>query len=188
MMIIPRSPSFRRLFVLAAVWLFWLVGCSGTDNEPRQASKSVPQPTAEQLAKLRAPYEFHSPLAMRINRQVPPGFREWSLRETAADALARIGRPAVPALIRALSDPDPELRHQAARALSRMGPSVRDAVPALIRALKDPDPLVRRSAARALGQVGPDAAIAIPALVEAMRSKDDTETNVATDLGPGSTP
>ena len=43
-------------------------------------------------------------------------FREWGVRETAADALARIGDPAVPALIETLHDPDHSIRAHAARA------------------------------------------------------------------------
>jgi HEAT repeat protein len=96
-------------------------------------------------------------------------FREWGVRETAADALARIGDPAVPALIETLHDPDHSIRAHAARALARMGPKAAPAVPDLIVALNDPEKEVRQGAARALGQIGPDAEEAVTALVKALK-------------------
>ncbi|MGH7140348.1 MAG: HEAT repeat domain-containing protein [Pirellulales bacterium] len=96
-------------------------------------------------------------------------FRQWGVRETAADALARIGDPAVPALIDTLRDPDQSIRAHAALALARMGPKASPAVPELILALDDPDREVRQAAARALGQIGPDAEEAVPALIKALK-------------------
>lgn len=100
---------------------------------------------------------------------------QWGLPETAADALARIGPTAVPALMKALQDADPKVRTRAAQAFARMGPEASDAVPALTRALADKDPDVRRYAARALGQIGPAAETAIPALVMAMSEPEEDE-------------
>jgi HEAT repeat protein len=88
-------------------------------------------------------------------------------------ALARIGEPAVPALIETLNDRDPKVRAAAAMALARIGSQAKAAVPALIKALKDKDPDVRREAARALGQMGPAAQEAVPALLEALRDSGD---------------
>jgi HEAT repeat protein len=96
---------------------------------------------------------------------------EASLQETVADALARIGNDAVPALVAALSDHDAEVRAYACRALSVMGERASPAVPSLIERLSDSDENVRRSAARALGQIGPNARAAIPALIELMRNQ-----------------
>ena len=93
-------------------------------------------------------------------------YPDWSLRETAADALGRIGAPAVPELIESLRNRDPRERQRAARVLARIGPDAVDAVPMLTAALRDPDPFVQKTAARALGQIGPDAAVAVPELVE----------------------
>ena len=100
-----------------------------------------------------------------------PPLSEWGLKETAADALSRIGAEAVPALIAALRDPDAPVRLQAARALSRIGPEAAPAVPALTAALSDHDVLVRRNAARALGQIGPAAKHAVPELIRALGSE-----------------
>jgi HEAT repeat protein len=96
-------------------------------------------------------------------------FREWGVRETAADALARIGDAAVPALIDTLHDSDQEVRAQAALALARMGDKAAPAVDALVHALDDPNEEVRRGAARALGQIGSEAQEAIPALINAIK-------------------
>lgn len=96
-------------------------------------------------------------------------FREWSVADTSADSLARIGDAATPTLIEGLADPSPRVRSLAARALARMGSRAHTAVPALILALEDEDIGVRRNAARALGQIGPEAREAVPALMRALK-------------------
>src|SRR5689334_9265523 len=93
----------------------------------------------------------------------------------ACDA-ARAGADApkeekVQALIKALKDPDPEVRARAADDLGMLGPDAETAVPALVQALKDPHESVRHSAAWALPRLGPKA---IPPLVEALGDKDET--------------
>ncbi|MGO8670387.1 MAG: HEAT repeat domain-containing protein [Capsulimonadaceae bacterium] len=104
----------------------------------------------------------------------------------------------IPDLIRALKDPDPRIRIDAAGALGRIGPPAAPAVsalgdaikgvdvgvtdfaagalvrigtaalPTLETALHDPDARVRRCAANALGQMGPPAAPAATALAAAL--------------------
>ena len=67
-----------------------------------------------------------------------------------ASALGSIGDPAaVPALKRAASDGDSEVRRHAAEALSEIGGP--EAIQALMGMLKDQDPEIRRIAAEALG-------------------------------------
>jgi HEAT repeat protein len=73
-------------------------------------------------------------------------------------------------LIKKLSNKDSDLRRQAAKELSELGPDAKSAVPALTTALEDKDLFVRRFAAEALGKIGPDAKSAVPALRKA--SKD----------------
>ena len=97
--------------------------------------------------------------------------RNWTIRETAADALWRIGPAAVPALIERLQDPDAYVRFLAARSLAHLGPDAEAAVPELMVALDDPEELVRRQAARALGQIGPAAAEAIPMLINKLQAE-----------------
>ena len=96
--------------------------------------------------------------------------REWTIRETAADSLWRIGRPAVPALIESLLDRDPYVRLLADSALAHIGSDAEEAVPQLILLLEDESEAVRRQAARALGQIGPPAARAVPSLIQKMRA------------------
>ena len=72
----------------------------------------------------------------------------------AADALGRIGEPAVTSLTNVLTDPDPVVRLQACRALAYMGLQAKEAVPYLTQALGDQNEAVRQQAAVALGQIG----------------------------------
>ncbi len=80
--------------------------------------------------------------------------KNYRVRYRAADALGKQGpaaSAAVPALRKALKDPDRDVRKAATRALVKMGAA---AVPALRKALKDPDEGVRKAAADALGKLG----------------------------------
>jgi len=70
----------------------------------------------------------------------------------AADSLARIGTPAVPALIVALQEGDASTRAGAARAMSIIRPP--DAIPALCAALDDPSAIVVYYAEEALERMG----------------------------------
>src|SRR5438445_12511251 len=88
-----------------------------------------------------------------LGRNEEPAYMGRSLRQWAAD----------------LKDPDAEVRHQAAYALSRMGFNIRQAFPALKEAVKDSDPSVRQYAAEALGNTGTQA---LPVLLELLESED----------------
>jgi HEAT repeat protein/lysophospholipase L1-like esterase len=95
------------------------------------------------------------------------------VRTAAAELLGGIedaDRDAEVALYSALSDPSEPVRHAAARALYRIGPSAPD-VPRLTAALKSPDPYVAGFATWSLGELGPEAAEAVPALLEALRDQ-----------------
>ena len=92
-------------------------------------------------------------------------YTDWTLQETALDALGRIGAAAVPDLARALRDPDPEMRRRVAEVLGRIGPDAAVSVPHLVTLLEDSDSQVRRAAARSLGQIGPNAPSAVRALM-----------------------
>src|SRR5687767_11014540 len=59
-----------------------------------------------------------------------------TLRGSAAAALAKMGKEAVPVLVDALKDNDANIRGHAAHALGQIGPPARDAVPALVQALR----------------------------------------------------
>jgi HEAT repeat protein len=120
------------------------------------------------------------------------------IRRHAAQLLGSIGRDAraaVPALIKALSDPDARLRvaavytlgraageHGLAQLRRRSGLPPRDgdegdatAVPALVAALRDSDQFMRGYAADALASIGPVAKDAVPALLAALNDPRDEE-------------
>jgi len=103
-------------------------------------------------------------------------YYEWTDSEAAADALGRMGPAAVPKLVEALQDPNPQVRMLAARVLARIGPNAVIAVPTLQHLLEDPDGEVRRAATRALGQIGPAAAAAIPDLIRLLEEPDPPGT------------
>jgi HEAT repeat protein len=89
-------------------------------------------------------------------------------RNSAAEALAQIGAPAVQALVERLSHPDPDLRKFAIDVLGEIGE--RRTVPDLVARLTDGDPNVRASAAEAIGKVGGEESVA--ALTTALDSDD----------------
>lgn len=94
----------------------------------------------------------------------------------AAAALTEFGEaaaPAVPALIKKLTDPHPDNRWSAACALASIGPAAHAAVPALITTLSDADEKVRWYSAWALGEIGPAASPAVPVLIERLDDFDE---------------
>lgn len=83
---------------------------------------------------------------------------EAEVRGYLALVLGRTGDPAaVPLLVEAVGDADPQTRIYALWALGLIGDS--SALPALRAALADPDPGLRKTAAFALGEVGDPAAL-----------------------------
>lgn len=74
-------------------------------------------------------------------------------RNAAAYSIAGMGpaaKSAVPALIKALKDPEPAVRFPVCIALREIGPDAKDAVPALTEALEDRNEDVAAMARRAL--------------------------------------
>ncbi|MGD1149187.1 MAG: serine hydrolase [Thermoanaerobaculaceae bacterium] len=103
-----------------------------------------------------------------------------------AAALAQPGPAEVESRVRALRDPDAEVRRNAAEGLARLGPGAVEAVPALVAALDDPDLGVRWHSAVALGTMGPGA---VAPLVGALRGTNATTRQGAAlalgKMGPG---
>lgn len=166
-------------FCLAAASL---LGCGGQEGAggppPKPLTAEQQQAQKESLAEAQRTPTISGALAspsdrLRTQPVSPPlrSWRDWGLGETAADALGRIGQPAVPALIEQLRNPDLRMRRQAAEILARIGPEAELAVPALLQALNDPDPDLRKSAIRAIGQIGPAAAPAIPSLIHTLQQE-----------------
>jgi len=80
-----------------------------------------------------------------------------TVRLSAADALAKIGQPAVQPLIKALENENNHVRFAAARGLGKIGDP--QAVDPLIKTLEDENWLVRVNAAEALGEIGDPQAV-----------------------------
>lgn len=85
-----------------------------------------------------------------------------AVRGAAATALVRLGPTAIPALEKALDNP--ELRTVAMEILAATGSKAKPAVDNLVAALGDADPATRGDAAVALAAIGAEAADAVPAL------------------------
>ncbi len=135
-------------------------------------------PLLDALAKGR-PYQAEAAGALaQIGQLVPlieamKNAKNERVRGGAAHAIMLIGPDAVahvPALVDALKDGDPHVRHEAILALGAIGRPAADAVPALIGALGDADYIVPPGAALALGELGPEADSAVPALCKALAS------------------
>ena len=77
-------------------------------------------------------------------------------------------RPALPALVAAFEDSDPNVRAWAAQAVGGIGTNAADAVPALTQLLKNGEEGSRNSACIALARIGPGAKAALPALRAAL--------------------
>jgi HEAT repeat protein len=82
------------------------------------------------------------------------GSRDAVTRQSARESLAEIGKPAVAALIEALTDSSPNLRWEAAKTLTEIGNPA--AAPALVQALEDEESAVRWLAAKGLIAMGED--------------------------------
>jgi len=80
-------------------------------------------------------------------------------------------RSALPALIAAFRDSDPDVRARAAQAVGGIGANAADAVPGLTELLKNDNEGSRNGACIALAKIGPAAKIALPALRVALTDK-----------------
>jgi HEAT repeat protein len=87
-----------------------------------------------------------------------------AVRWKAAEALVKIGPPAVGDLIEVLSNPDEDVRWKAAIALGEIGDA--RAIDPLIRLLGDDDRFVKGRAAYALGKIGRPAVAALSRALE----------------------
>jgi HEAT repeat protein len=102
------------------------------------------------------------PLITALKRDEFSGVR-WK----AAEALSKIGNPAVESLIATLQYPDDDVRWKAAIALGEIGNP--DAIEPLILILSDEDRFVRSRAAHALSMIGEPS---IPPLIHALKKGD----------------
>ena len=85
----------------------------------------------------------------------------------------------VTTLSKALSDPAPETRYQAALGLCQLGANSQLALPALTSAIGDTNDLVRNAAIRALGAIGAGANNVIPSLQKLLGSESSATRSAA---------
>ncbi|QDT99265.1 HEAT repeat domain-containing protein [Gimesia aquarii] len=97
------------------------------------------------------------------------------VRDAASDALVRIGRPAVPALIEALSHKNNTTREMAAKTLGELGPLAKNSISTLTKTLDDPEDEVRCSAIGAIVRVGAEPKVVVPLLEQIFRSSQNND-------------
>ncbi|HOT98679.1 MAG TPA: serine hydrolase [bacterium] len=91
----------------------------------------------------------------------------------AIGAVVEMGQSALPDLITALQDSNPNVRECCAIALGKLAPKAERAIPSLIRSLSDSDANVRWYATLALGRYGVLAAPAVDDLFGLLYDRDD---------------
>jgi len=156
-----RASLILAVLVLAA-------GCGSLNQPTKQVETPAPQPGPQFISTAgQSPRPIYDYNVAPAQYSLKP-LEQWTEQEAAAEALGRIGPPAIPQLIELLKSPDPEVRLIAAQVLARMGSDAKEAVPPLIPLLNDPDERIRKAAARTLGRIGPDAAAAVPELMQAL--------------------
>jgi hypothetical protein len=100
----------------------------------------------------------------------------WGLRNNAAISLRWFPEKrdvVAPVLVKALQDPQPQVRLLAAEALNRVAPDVAakaGTTAVLVVIAKHPDDQIAHRAVAALGRSGSDPALAVPALTECLQS------------------
>lgn len=111
--------------------------------------------------------DLGNPEALPALVQAIQGPDEEGIRWRAAEALVRIGAPAVDSLLSLVAHDDPDLRWKACIALGEIGDA--RAIPALVERLADDDRFVRARAISALVRIG---SIALPFLTLALEDPD----------------
>jgi len=121
----------------------WLACCVLGRGQP-------PATVAPELLPLPREFSEEAVISALIEALSDTSFE---VRSHLGAALAEYGPRAVPALLKALQDRNPERRAGAAYAFSQMRPPDSEALPALLRAVKDPEEVVRREAAFAINRI-----------------------------------
>ena len=114
------------------------------------------------------------------------GATEATSRTEASKALVAMGAEAIDALIRGVSDENPQVREMSAWTLSEIGTPAARVVPVLISTLADPDENIRVVGSVALQNLGEPA---VPYLIDALKAESaEIRLNAAYALGEISTP
>jgi HEAT repeat protein len=116
---------------------------------------------------------FDYPPAAEAASELYRRFAETPSRSDYAFALAKLGDPAVPSLVGALTHDNPQVRKEAAWTLERTVGDLQPAIPRLASMLRDPEGPVRQAAGHTLRRAGPAVAPIIPDVAEALALEDD---------------
>ena len=95
-----------------------------------------------------------------------------AVRDSAVEALAKVGPAAIAVLKRLIQDREAERRWRAAESLGRMGSAAKPATALLTQALDDKHALVRITAVEALWKITADAKRIMPALILELTNED----------------
>jgi HEAT repeat protein len=131
------------------------VGCHPDDNVIALIRKLNHEDLIARLSAIKALGDIKDSIAVE---PIVATLGDRDCGHTAANALAKIGKPSVEPLCTALKDDNTVARRSAAMALGKIKDFA--AVEPLIAALKDEDLIVRRNAATALGQIKDSGSVA----------------------------
>ena len=156
-----RAHAVHALGVLKAARSVELVVPLMFDKDPEVRHAAI-----YALQELKPGPQVTVPLIDKALKETDP-----MVRMHVLNLIAEIGKPAVPALVKALSDE--EIAPWSCIALGAIGPDAADAVPALTKLL-DPahSPKLRLEASMALASIGPASASALPELMKILDGKD----------------
>jgi HEAT repeat protein len=180
-MAMSAAPVLAVTVIMAVSAAPMLAACAAHADA---ATASTADAVVEKLRELPMPIRSfpHGIPSAKAAPQPLPALEE--KRQQVYDQLHALGPASVPALARALRDPDPEMRRDVAVALDVVGGGwwhfpdgqakldLRPALPALLTALRDSDSGVRAWAAQDISDIGADAARAVPHLRALLRSPD----------------
>jgi HEAT repeat protein len=141
----------RRFLIICLAWGVVLGGRAGADIKTAQKVKELIKD-------------------LRSNRVKTRLFAAEELGHMA-DLRLKDAKPAIPALVKALKDPNPGVRKAVIEALAKTEPDPKEVVPRFMEIVeKDKTMPVRLAVVRALGQIGPPAKPAVKALTELQKT------------------
>ncbi len=161
--------SLGLLVLVVAVYAF-----RGPILEQWYLSKLESEDEEERKLAAERLVELHSVIAIPRLTEL---FRTEPIEEPhlpySAEALAKIGKPAVPALCNLLGEQHHTNRRDFIWTIGAIGEKAEAAVPYLIHSLEDEDWVVRQTTAEVLGLIGPRARHAIPALANSLGDENE---------------
>lgn len=158
---------------------------SALPNLSRAAGRSIDLDLVIKDAKSRLLEDAASYEIQTLVRQLAS--RDEGKRLTAAKGLGKLGPTAsgaLPALSKALADPDADVRRAAVASIRQIAPSAKpskELIQAIVQDLSDPDDTIRLVAVRTLGKMGTAAAEATAAVQALLMDPDKDVRKAAAD-------